>query len=287
MRRVRDGFALLTILACGIGRAEASGTYFRPDAHGLGQHTILDKGDHRLGLRADFQDYSRVRLRTGVYQNVRDVRLRTYAFTGEYALTQDSVLFGSVPVVDNDSAINMQEFAPYTGLGDAQFGYSRVHPLRETTSLLSTAQVRFPLSSYDTTRLTAPGDKSVDFILGLNYREVALFRSPLYLSAGGGFNLRSNSPNQWLWNAEIGRQVGRETSASLFVDSIDSISGEELGSPFFQGDFAKLKQTATRLGARVSFTVRGTDGVIYFAKSIRWQNQAPSDFYGLSLSRRF
>jgi hypothetical protein len=267
--------------------AYASGTYFRPAGHNLGQQTTLEKGEHRLGLRLDIQEYSRVRLRTGLYQRVGDVRLRTYALAGEYALTGDSLIYGAIPVADNDAAIKVQEFSPYFGLGDAHVGYSRVHPLRETTSLLSTAQLTFPLSSYDTTRLTAPGDNSVDVILGLNYRDVALFGSPLYGSLGGGFNVRSNSPNQWLWNAEVGRQVGRESAASFFIDSIDSISGEALGSPTFDGDFANLKQTATRVGARVNFVVRGTDCQLYFAKSIRWQNQAPSDFYGLSASRRF
>jgi len=276
------------MMAVGISRAGASGTYFRPDAHALGQHTVLEKGGHRLGVRADFQDYSRVRLSNGLYQNVRDVRLRSYAFTGEYALTNDSVFYGSLPLVDNDAAIKVQEFSRVRGLGDVRLGYSRVHQLRNSSSLLWTTEISFPLEPYDTTKLTAPGDNSLDLTLLASFREASLFGSALYASLGGGVRLRaSDAPHQWLWNAEVGGPVGRTASASVFIDSIDSMTGQALGSPEFLGDFSLLKQTATRLGARLSFTAKGFDGQLYYAKSIRWQNQAPSDFYGLSASRKF
>src|SRR5687767_3269988 len=100
MRILILAIVLLTLA----NRASASGTYFRPSAHNLGQQIGLERGEHRLGLRPDFQEYSRVRLRTGLYQNVRDVRLRTYSFTGEYALANDSLLYGAIPVADNDAA---------------------------------------------------------------------------------------------------------------------------------------------------------------------------------------
>jgi hypothetical protein len=278
---------LLLILAG--HRADASGTYYRPGVSAVAHNAALNKGQFRVGVRADFQRFSKERLFNGLTAQVAEVRLRTYTLSAEYGLTMDSSLYTAIPYVDNDSAAkNAPTFAKESGLGDMKIGYNKAFPLNRNTSVVGTAEVTFPLRNYKTTELTAPGDNSVDLLTHVAIRGDPIGGTPLFYTLGLGGKLRaSQSPDQWLWDAEIGGHIGKVAALSTFLDSIDSGHGVGLGGPGFNGDFALLKQSLTRWGVRALFNVGRVDGELYYAKAIRFQNQSPSDYYGLALSGRF
>ena len=207
-------------------KAEASGTYYRSGSSSVAHGSSLKKGEVRAGVRADFQHYSRIRLASGNYQRVLDVRLRTYTLFGEFGLTNDSTVYASIPYVDNDSDIKAPAYASESGLGDARIGYNKTFGIRKSSNLVGTLEATIPVRNYSTKKLTAPGDNSVDFLAHLAYRIENIGGTSLFSTLGVGGKLRaSHSPDQWLWDAELGGRLGRSFSLSSFIDSIDSGHG--------------------------------------------------------------
>ena len=292
MRRITV-FVLFAVAFCAAlwgSPANASGTYYRPGAFAIGSYTGIGAGEYRIGARLDFQHFSRVRNFEGGSMEVGDVRLRTYSLTAERGLTDRSSVYVVLPFVDNDSATNADPFKKESGLGDIKLGYNQLlsGEAGSGRSWLGTLEVTIPGRNYSTKKLTAPGDNSVDFVGHVSYRNNSLFGGPLFYTVGAGFKLRaSQSPDQLLWDGELGGRFGNTLSVSGFIDSINSMHGLGLGGPGFAGDFAQLKQTVTRLGGRVIFNVGALEGQLYYAKAIQFQNQAPFDNYGLSVTGHF
>ena len=279
----------LVFLAILSQNTRASGTYYRPGSSASGKYSSLKKGELRAGVRADFQRYSQERLFNGIHARVAEVRLRTYTLFTEYGLTQNSSAYVAIPYVDNDSdAKNSPAYAPEQGLGDMKIGYNKFFPLRNNTVLIGTGEATVPLRNYKTTKLTAYGENSVDFLTHFALKGDSVAGTPLFYSIGAGGKLRaSKAPDQLLWDAELGGRLGSSASLSTFLDSIDSAHGTTLGGPSFNGDYAQLKQALTRWGFRAQFNLGTVGGEIYYAKAIRYQNQSPSDYYGLSILGRF
>lgn len=277
--------AAFALIAC---RAEASGTYYRPGSSANGR-SPLKKGQVRVGFRADFQRFSKERLANGLTARVAEVRLRTYSLTTEYGVSGDSSFYSTLSYVDNDSnAPQSPTYAPESGLGDLKFGYNKALPLGKTWNVIGTTEFGFPLRNYKTTKLTAAGDNSADLIGHVTLRGDSIAGSPIYIALGLGRKIRVGSaPDQWLWDTEVGGRVGKYTTLSTFLDAIDSDRGVGLGGPGFNGDFSLLKQTLTRWGVRALFNVGPLDGELYYAKAIQFQNQSPSDYFGVLLSGRY
>lgn len=282
------GLVVPFLLCFALVRSEASGTYYRPGASGPGRNTPVAKGQIRVGFRADFQRYSSQRLANGLTAQLAEVRQRTYTVLAEYGLTGDSSIYTAIPYVDNDSNANVATTAREQGFGDMKIGYNRIYARKGNLSLLGTFEVGFPLRNYKTTKLTAAGDNSVDLVTHFALRNDPVCKTPFFYAVGAGFRVRaSQSPDQWLWDAELGVHAGRHATLSTFLDSIDSGNGVGLGAPGFNGDYAVLKQSLTRWGIRALFNIGPVDGELYFAHAIRFQNQAPFDYLGLGLFGHF
>ena len=291
-RKTLYAWMILTLLLalCGL-KSQASGTYARNGGSAFGNGASLAKGEVQFGLKADFQHFTKLRLANGNYQRVLDVRYRTYTLYGEYGLTKNSSLYVAIPYIDNDSDIKAPAYASESGIGDVRVGYTKTFNARKNSSLTGIAEVTIPFRNYSTRKLTAPGDNSVDLLAKLAYRVEGIAGTSLFTNVAAGGKLRaSKSPDQWLWDAELGARLTRSASISTFLDSVDSGHGVGLGSQEFVnsgGDYALLKQTVTRLGIRGLFSIGKVNGELYYARAIRFQNQAPGDYYGLSISGRF
>lgn len=281
------------LLALGIGGAQASGTYSRPGANVLGRYSGLKRGEFAVGLKGDFSHFGEVRLFNGGRMSTGDVRLRSYSLFGEYGISDKSAAYFGIPFVDNDSATNAGATAAERGIGDLKFGYHWLlnHNEEKASSVLGNFELTVPGRGYDTTKLTAPGDNSVDFLLRFAYRNNRLFKTNLFYEVGAGWKLRAGSaPDQWLWDGELGYRLNNLGTVSAFISSINSTTGYGLGSPQFMargGDFAGLKVTTTQLGGKLNFNLGSVNAEIYYAKAIQFQNQSPFDYYGISLSGRF
>jgi hypothetical protein len=294
---IRSRNLFLWLVACfflmtGFG-AKASGTYARPGANVLGRYSNLQRGQFSVGVRADFAHFGEVRLFNGNSMSTGDVRLRSYGLFGEYGLSDRSAAYAFIPFVDNDSDANAGALARESGIGDMRFGYHWVmsRDLEQTTSVLGNFEVTVPGRGYDTTKLTAPGDNSVDFLLRFALRNRNVANTNIFYEFGVGGKLRAGTaPNQWLYDAELGYQLRDLGTVSVFLDSINAVDGYGLGSPEFMargGDFAGLKVTTTRLGGKVNFNIGSVNAELYYARAIQFQNQSPFDYYGIALSGRF
>jgi hypothetical protein len=285
--------------------AFASGTYFRPGRGGVTQYTgpdSLGRGQYLIGARLDYSDYASVRAPGGPMPIPGGVHHRTYSLTGEYGFTDRATGYLVLPYVRNTTTAPSgpgqpgapgQPFSSTTGLGDIRLGTNIL--LRENqekaNSLVGTLEVTVPGQAYDTTKLTAPGDNSTDLLARLGWRMRPTEQRKWFYSVGAGYRLRmGTAADTIVWDAEAGIVPTANTAVSTFLQTADDRSGVNLMGPGFTGDFARLKKSLTVWGIKGAFGL-GTDqnliGEIYWAKAIRFQNQAPIEYWGLGLTGRF